>query len=239
MQAVSGPANASAYWIDELENIDYMMDATPLIVRKLRHHAYHITNTRPYDYREKGDGRRDFFTARLQALRALGGDGLLVPEAPALGGFGFDVDGRLFNIDTMKFYEVLIAMQRGGVLDEVRGLERPLVCEIGGGWGGFAYQFKTLFPRSTYVIVDFPELFLFSATYLSTLFPDARISFVGAGESPASAGDADFLFVPHALASRDTIGSPDLVVNMVSFQEMTGAQVGRYADLASDAGCPL
>src|SRR4030095_9414479 len=128
MQAVSGPASASAYWIDELENIDYMMDATPLIVRKLRHHAFHITNTRPYDYREKGDGRADFFTARREARRALGGDALLVPEAPALGGFGFDVDGRLFNIDTMKFYEVLIAMQRGGVLAAGGGVRRPLGC---------------------------------------------------------------------------------------------------------------
>src|SRR4029453_3528548 len=154
--AGSGPGSASAYWTGELENIDYMVDATPLIVRKLRHHAYHITNTRPYDYREKGDRRRDFFTARLQALRALGGDGLLVPEAPTLGGFGFDVDGRLVNGDKLKFYEVLIAMQRGGVLDAVRGLERPLVCEIGGGWGGFAYQFKTLFPGSTDGVLDFP-----------------------------------------------------------------------------------
>ena len=103
-----------------------------------------------------------------------------MPESPALGGFGYDIDGRLFNVDTLKFYEVLIGMERGGVLAALRERERPVVCEIGAGWGGFAYQFKTLFPRSTYVIVDFPELFLFSATYLATVFPDARLAFVGA-----------------------------------------------------------
>ena len=232
-------SSPSAYWQEELGTIDYMIEASPLVIRKLRHHAFHITGIRPYDYRSRGDDRREHFEARLNALREIGGDGLLVPESPALGGFGYDIGGRLFNVDTLKFYEVLIGMERGGVLAAVRDRERPVVCEIGAGWGGFAYQFKTLFPRSTYVIVDFPELFLFSATYLSTVFPDARLAFVGAGESPTEAGDADFVFVPQTLASRETIGSPDLAVNMVSFQEMTDAQVRHYAEMAGGAGCPL
>ena len=62
------------------------------------------------------------------------------------------------------------------MLDEIRAPGRKLVWEIGAGWGGFAYQFKTLFPDVTYVIVDLPELFLFSATYLMTLFPEAKVS---------------------------------------------------------------
>ena len=159
-----GAADPSAYWREELANIDYMIEATPLILRKLRHHAFHITGIRPYDYRSKGDGRRENFEARLRALRDIGGDALLVPESPILGGFGYDIDGRLYNVDTLKFYEVLIGMERSGVLGALRAAPRPLVCEIGAGWGGFAYQFKTLFPSSTCVIVDFPELFLISAT---------------------------------------------------------------------------
>jgi glycosyltransferase involved in cell wall biosynthesis len=237
--AARGPAQPSQYWRDELETIDYMLEATPLIINKLRHHAFHITGIRPYDYRSKGDNRRELFEARLNALRELGGDGLLVPESPALGGFGYEIGGRLFNVDTLKFYEVLIGMERGGVLAALRQRERPVVCEIGAGWGGYAYQFKTLFPNSTYVIVDFPELFLFSMTYLGTVFPEARLAVVGAGRWPADAEGADFVFVPQTLASRDTIGSPDLLVNMVSFQEMSDGQVRRYADLAAAAGCPL
>jgi glycosyltransferase involved in cell wall biosynthesis len=242
--ALSHPrtGDPSAYWRDELETIDYMIEASPLIINKLRHHAFHITGIRPYDYRSKGDnargdGRREHFEARLNALRELGGDSLLVPESPALGGFGFDIGGRLFNVDTLKFYEVLVGMERGGVLAALRQRERPVVCEIGAGWGGFAYQFKTLFPNATYVIVDFPELFLFSATYLATVFPQARLAFAGAGEPPPT--EPDFVFVPQTLASGETIGPLDLLVNMVSFQEMTDAQVRRYADLAADAGCQL
>ena len=237
--AAGGPAAPSAYWREELETIDYMIEASPLIINKLRHHAFHITGIRPYDYRSKGDNRREYFEARLTALRELGGEALLVPESPALGGFGFDIGGRLFNVDTLKFYEVLIGMERGGVLAALRQRERPVVCEVGAGWGGFAYQFKTLFPNATYVIVDFPELFLYSATYLGTVFPDARLAFVGAGDASPDIQDADFVFVPQTLAGRDTIGEPDLLVNMVSFQEMTDAQVRRYAEIAASAGCPF
>ena len=242
MKAAAGPqGEPSAYWSDELSNIDYMIEATPLIVRKLRHHAFHVTAVRPYDYRTKGDNRRQLFEARLAALRALDGDSLLVPEHQALGGFGYDIDGRLFNIDTLKFYEVLIGMQRGGVLDVLRAAPRPVVCEIGAGWGGFAYQFKTLFPASTYIVVDFPELFLFSATYLGTVFPKARLVFChGDGDRlPETWETADFVFIPHTRADLIAAASPNLTVNMVSFQEMTEAQVSEYARVAAAAGCPL
>ncbi|HEY1303445.1 MAG TPA: putative sugar O-methyltransferase [Vicinamibacterales bacterium] len=236
-----GASAPSAYWAEELGTIDYMIEASPLIIRKLRHHSFHITGIRPFDYRARGDDApRELFAARLAALRELGGDDLLVPESPALGGFGYEIGGRLFNVDTLKFYEALIAMERGGILSEVRAREYPVVCEIGAGWGGFAHQFKTLFPRSTYIIVDFPELFLFSATYLATLFPQSRIVFAeNADFSLHEVGDVDFVFVPDTFVSRDCLVTTDVLVNMVSFQEMTDAQVRGYAAGAADAGCRL
>ena len=246
----AGQVDPSTYWAEELGNIDYMIEASPLIIGKLRHHAFHITGIRPYDYRVKADARRALFEARLDALGALdvgtGAPGLrrqnalLVPESPALGGFGYDIGGRLFNVDTLKFYEVLIGMERGGVLAAMRASERPVVCEIGAGWAGFAYQFKTLIPRCRYVIVDFAELFLYSATYLGAQFPDATLAFCGTAQTPrvADAGDADFVFVPHAMAAQVSSLPLDLTVNMVSFQEMTDAQVRAYAGMAADAACP-
>ncbi len=238
MKAVppDGEAHPSAYWAEELAHIDYLIEASPLVVAKLRQHAFHITGIRPYDYRTKGDSRRENFTARLEALRALGGDTLLVPESPALGGFGYEIDGRLHNVDTLKYFEVLVGMQRAGVLDAPAS--RRMVCEIGGGWGGFAYQYLTLFPETTYVIVDFPELFLFSATYLGTQFPDARVLYCDGREPAGSWSAYDVVFVPHTRAALMAGQALDLLVNMVSFQEMTGAQVRDYARLAAVAGCP-
>src|SRR5687768_13590050 len=79
-------AHPSGYWTEELGNIDYMIEASPLVIHKLRRHAFHITGINPYDYRSGQDSRRAYFEARLQALRKLGGERLLLPESPALGG---------------------------------------------------------------------------------------------------------------------------------------------------------
>lgn len=233
----------SAYWTEELSNFEYMLDASPFIIEKLRHHTFHITGLRVYDYRTHRDKARVTFVEKLRALQAVAAPDLLVPEWRELGGFGFEIDGALFNIDTLKFFEVLIALEKGAVLQEFRGnAERRLVWEIGAGWGGFPYQFKTLCPNVTYVISDFPELFLFSATYLMTAFPGARVGFWG--DEPADRifarwHDFDFIFVPHT--ALDELRPPrlDLTVNMVSFQEMTEAQVAGYVAHAHALECPF
>jgi hypothetical protein len=236
----SGAAAPSAYWNEELAAIDYISEASPLIVRKLRHHAVHITGLRPYDYRRFGE-RQGYFERRLEALIALaGGRDLLVPEAEALGGFGYRIDGQLYNVDTIKFFEVLVGMRRGGILEPFgRNASRRMVWEVGGGWGGFAYQFKTLFPNSTYVIVDFAELFLFSATYLSTLFPAATLRFWRDDQPTFDRWEeADFIFIPHDRVDAMRQARPDLLVNLVSFHEMTSPQVEAYVGLAASIGCP-
>jgi putative sugar O-methyltransferase len=236
------PSAASDYWREELEHFQYMLDASPLIVDKLRHHCLYLTGIRPYDYRSNKDERRRQFAEKRAALIELQGNHLLVPESRELGGFGFDIDGELYNIDTLKFFEALIAMERAGVLRQLSALgRRAVVCEIGGGWGGFGYQFKTLFDDTTYVLVDFPEVFLFSAVYLLSMFPDADVVFWGADDTcndPEVLSRADFVFVPHTDYRNVALPSLDLVVNMVSFQEMTSEQVADYAGWAWEQSCP-
>jgi hypothetical protein len=230
----------SAYWEEELDNFDYMLDASPLVVDKLRQHTMHITGIRAYEYRSNRDRFRRQFTEKFREMQRIAPKGLLVPESPQLGGYGFDIEGSRYNIDTLKFWEVLIALERGAVLDEFRDArERRLVWEIGAGWGGFPYQFKTLCPNVTYVITDFPELFLYSATYLLTLFPEAKAAFWG--EAPtadvlARWAEYDFIFMPNTALTELTPPRIDLTVNMVSFQEMTQDQVDMYVRHAHDCG---
>src|SRR5262245_44322418 len=126
----------SAYWREELEDFSYMFDASPLIIDQLRHHTSHITGLRKYDYRSDHHTRHRF-AKKLDALvEAAKGRDLLIPENPALGGFGHEIDGRMFNLDTLKYFEVLMVLQDGAVLPEFRGqTDRRLVWEIGAGWG--------------------------------------------------------------------------------------------------------
>jgi hypothetical protein len=233
----------SEYWTEELANIDYMLDASPLVICRLRHHCYQVTGIWPYHYRTHRDVARDQHRAKLDALFELGGSDLFVPESPELGGFGFAFEEGLVNIDTLKFFEALLALERGEVLGGFRDAsERGVVWEIGAGWGGFAYQFKSLFPNVTYVITDLPQLFLYSATYLATLFPDAKIHFHTGEHSLFDSNEwlhHDFVFVPNTALEAIAPPRVDLAVNMVSFQEMTTEQVERYVEHAHELGTPF
>jgi hypothetical protein len=233
----------SEYWRQELAGFDYLLDASPLIIDKLREHCYHITGLRSYEYRLHHAHAARRFEAKLRALRALDRHGLFVPESRELGGFGHEIDGNLVNVDTLKFYESLIAMDQAGLLDHFRnaGDTRMVVLEIGAGWGGFAYQFKSLFPKVCYVIVDLPQTLLISCVYLKTVFPNARC-FVYEERSFQSVGQElntyDFVFLPHYALRDLSIPSITLAVNMVSFQEMTVAQVEEYLSWLIRMGCP-
>lgn len=234
-------ARPSLYWKHELAGFEYMMDASPLVVQKLRHHCYHISGLHDYDYRPHHGHMAGLFERKLRLLQAQDTNNLGVSENPALGGFGFEIDGALYNLDTLRYYECLLAMDKGKLLNQFRDPDagRKIAVEIGAGWGGFAYQFKTLFPHTTYVIVDFPATILFSATYLKTLFPEAKTLFLAGGsKSPPyyPITDYDFVFVPHFAWPRLDFDKPDLMINMVSFQEMTNMQVEQYVKKAADWG---
>jgi len=233
----------SRYWEEEIAGFDYMLDASPLVIRKLREHCHHITGLRAYEYRSHHLHQRAALENKLGALSQRDAHGLLVPESPALGGFGFQIDGQLINLDTLKFYESLLVMDEAGLLAPFRedpGTRR-LVVEIGPGWGGFARQFKTLFPNVTYVLVDLPQTFLFSGVYLKSLLPRASTLFL-AGEPRRwtidESADCDFIFAPHTEFFGAQIQRVDLAINIASFQEMTTQQVEAYVRRLRELGCP-
>jgi len=236
--AAGAAAEPSAYWREELRELEYLLDASPLVVERLRRHTAHVTGLWAYQYRSQTGAAARGLERRLRALDERAGGRLGVPEAPELGGFGHRIDGGLYNLDTLKFHEALVALERAGVLARLRRLRRPVIWEVGSGWGGFAYQVKTLLPDATHVLVDLPELFLLSATYLRALFPAARVAFVGGSGGTAELADADFVFVSHEALEQPEVPRPDLVANMVSFQEMTSVQVRRYVHRAAEIGCP-
>jgi putative sugar O-methyltransferase len=97
---------------------------------------------------------------------------------------------------------------------------RPLsILEVGAGYGRTAYALLTLFPETTYTVVDIEPALTISRWYLTSLFPDARLRFLHPGETAG-------------LAS----GCADLVVSISSLQEMRRDQVARYLELFDDVG---
>jgi putative sugar O-methyltransferase len=103
------------------------------------------------------------------------------------------------------------------------------VCEIGGGFGAPARLFLTnSFRRpSTYVIVDLPESLYFAELYLHATLGGDRVQYVQPG-ARLDLTDGGVILCPVGRLSTLKSIRFDLVLNMLSAQEMTDEYVAFY-----------
>jgi hypothetical protein len=219
----------------------HLWNATPEAIATLRQWCEPMTGVGAADYVETSPDS-DLFT-RLKRdvsfLRRQGGEQLFVQESPLLGGFGFSRQHGLYNEDTIRYFKALTALHDAGVLDEFRRHgERRLVWEIGGGWGGFAFQFKTLRRNVTYLITGIPETLLVSAVYLMTAFPDARFRLHrGTDRDPWSDWQQiDFILMPESELPSLNRPHVDLVVDLMALRRMTSSRIECHVQRAFDFG---
>ena len=217
-----------------------LWDAASSTIAALRRLAAPVSGVRVADYDSRGGPLAPRLKRTIGFLRKMVGSDLLVYEPPALGGFGFNEQGALYNEDTARFFCVLVALQDAGVLPAFRGnRSRRLVWEIGGGWGGFAYQFKRVCPNVTYVISGSPDLFLLSAPYLMSLFPEANCRFYDP-KAPDSLWDdwerIDFLFVPEGALDQLHPPPVDLTLDVMALRTMGPRRACLHARRAFEFG---
>lgn len=228
-----GVGSPSAYAARALGRIEYMLDATPGLVERLRERCSDLT-------REEGTSNeeiRDEIRLRSRSLARLERPDLLVPEPPVLGGPGAELSLGQHHLDSLRFHESLVAMALGGVLGRPGNSGAAFtVWEIGAGWGGLAFRMKTLFPSVSYVISDRPERFLFSATYLMSAFPEASFAFHRPGLE-IDWGENDFVFVPSSALGAISPPRLDLAISAAGFGEMTSGQVGAHVDRVWELDC--
>ncbi len=112
------------------------------------------------------------------------------------------------------------------ILNQLAHLEssRPLICEIGAGYGGVAAKIKSNIPLSRVVIFDLPEVNVAQSYYLSQEFKEKK--FLGYSdflEKKASIinEDFDFLILP-GWTINEVLGesSVDAFINIRSMMEM-------------------
>lgn len=229
-------------WQAAAAEVEYVLDAGPLVIEGLHRHAGPFSDLRSEDYRAGAEWLCHELAARRKALiSAAGGSELLVPAAPELGGIGFEIAGALHNSATLDCFETLIALDRGAVL--APAAEQPpagrVVWEIAAGTGEFTRAFKTIFPDTTCILSDLPELLLFSATTLKVAFPDAEFAFLDGAEDAVPPPDADFVFAPLSAAERLRPARLDLAVNTGSFARLPGAEAERFVAHAYALDCPF
>jgi len=204
-----------------------MWNASDEILERLRDHTHWISGVRSYDYKSHHSYRAKELNYQYQQLKRKSPQLAIYGEPSLLGDFGFQFKGELFNIDTLKFHESILAISLSGNLARLQNLSRPIVCEIGAGWGGFAAMFLRHVPRAQYVVVDLEPTLIFSGVYLQECFPDKSFGFFGSKDYK---GTEDIIFVTAGQFASWKTSKIDLAINLVSFQEMTDLQVKCYSE---------
>lgn len=207
---------------------------------ELRRYREAASGGRAADYETDGHALRGLLERDLRRLLVRGDESLWVDEPPVPGSFGFRSAGKRYNQDTLRFFRVISLLQDAALIKDFRApSSRRTVWEIGGGWGGFAYHFKTLCPNSTYLITGREEQLALSAVYLRALFPDARFRFYESEHADAFWRDwacVDFAFAPEAVVPRMTPPSVDLTVDLLSLEHMSESCAGMHVQRAYDLG---
>ena len=214
--------------------------ADPDAVARLRRCGETISGVRAADYDAMEGSLKARFKTDLRRLLARGDGGIWVDEPPVLGAFGISSDGKRFNEDTLRFFRMMSLLQDAALISEFRDSStRRTVWEIGGGWGGFAYHFKTVCPNVTYLMTGRPELFLLSAVYLMTLFPNATFRFYDPTTPIAfwqDWGRVDFAFAPEGAVRSMEPASLDLTVDLMALERMSETRASMHVQRAYDLG---
>jgi putative sugar O-methyltransferase len=229
----------SVYWSREVSSLEYLFHAPNLVLKRMREHCHWVTGISSYQYAE-----HHFDTPPHHAMVAR--IAALVNRAPALeikaeresyAGFGFPYEGKIYNADNLKYHEVIIGLTEN--LGRNLELGKMTFLEIGSGFGGLADTIISHYPGSKLILVDLPEVLLLSWTFLGAWYPEKRIEFFDSSK-PITSDSFDILIVPNNLMG-ELIKSNlkiDVLINTVSFQEMTTQQVSEYVTHASEMRIP-
>jgi len=108
----------------------------------------------------------------------------------------------------------------------------PIVAEIGGGFGGFAYYLLSSGKPCKYINFDLPEVLLIAQYYLMNAFPEKKALLFGEIEDINISLDVidcyDMILMPNFELPRLAPDSVDLFVNTNSLSEMEYHTVEEY-----------
>lgn len=224
----------SNYWADFCSYFDYMPGLSEEAFAKLRLHTYHLTGDNyqtytfqdPYEYRIHADVLTKDIPPEFILNEPEGGIGFLYE------------DGRFLSRDILRFQRVINALYRHGVFNSLLDpakQKRNYVIEIGAGYGGLVHHLSNIVGKATFIIVDLPEVLLFSAAYLSLLNPQKKIYIYNSQDfaeliNSSAIETFDFILVPNYRLDSLRHLQFELALNVSSLQEMTVEQVETYLD---------
>lgn len=147
---------------------------------------------------------------------------------------GISLNGQVMPSETLRH-----AYNAHSIANLLQNIARPTILEIGGGFGGQAFQTTDAMrrqgnPAGKYLDFDIPEVLFVCGYFLLKAFPDARIRLYGEGAVSAAEAEAfDIGLFPHFTIDAVPDSSVDLVFNSHSFSEMDGDTSSHYLSIVN------
>jgi len=245
----SSPFTVSQLWRECLVFLDYIRELSDAQLQYIRMHTTVFSSTSwvtwahdPARIAPSDDARKDTqlikdYLSLVQDLpERFWGDEPIANEAMRLLGLPFG--GRLITDDVVRYQRAITNLHDAGLLGRT-GEERIVCLEIGAGYGGIAHQIGRMVPRSTYIILDLPEMLFWPAVFLRLNNPPESI-YLYDPETFAEAGlerivaSYKFVILPHYVIERlASFPTVNVAINIISMQEMREAQVRAYCAFLS------
>jgi putative sugar O-methyltransferase len=224
----SDPVHAASYgrlWVDRLFGLAAALGVVPL--------------PNPED---SPDGWERFLAHDpepvAEAVEARLGVRLEFPDC--CGVFGGEWRGRPLPFITLPHLLSAVTARDLLALSRTGGAARPVVVEIGGGFGGLAMWLARLLPAVRHEIYDLPFAVAVQAYFLSRAMPERSLALCGEPAADAP-GSADFTLLPAwRIHSRPETPPADAAINTDSLAEIPrGTAVGYFRSLRRFLRGPL
>ncbi len=148
--------------------------------------------------------------------------------APTLGNmFGLRDEQGIFCNSSLRHYHY---SQK--VHELVKDIPEPVVAEIGGGYGGFAYYLLRDRPDITYINFDIPQTLLTCSFYLMSLFPERTMNLFDESTNmdEITIRKGELILYPNFMLPFLPSDSVDLFINTGSLSEMDRGTVSEYLE---------
>ena len=148
-------------------------------------------------------------------------------SAPTVGNpWGYLMDGSLIMADSFRLH-----YHANKVQNLLSDINRPVVVEIGGGYGGFAYYLLNRREPCAYIGYDLPIVLAIQTYYLMNAFPEKKFLLFDSIETEIS-GEIiekyDVILMPHFHLPRLANDTVDLFINANSLSEMDYPTINEY-----------
>ena len=115
------------------------------------------------------------------------------------------------------------------IIELLGSREKPLVAEIGGGFGGMAYYLIRDCPGVTYVNFDLPETIALASYYLLSAFPGVKATLYGEAELDIKTmRGSRIILLPSFTMPQMPAQSVDVAFNARILSDLSPASLDRY-----------